>query len=196
MRRSKHKVLIIDNYDSFTWNLADQISRLGGEPSVHRNDKITSQQVSSIDYSHIIISPGPCGPSESGISKGILLEFSGKVPILGVCLGHQVIAEAYGGNVAESGAPTHGKTSKILHSGSSILNGIPTPFEAARYHSLVVSRSTLPKQLVLTAWLEDGSVMAIEDTARSVFGIQFHPESFLTEHGDSIISNFLARSCQ
>jgi len=186
-------ILLIDNYDSFVHNLARYVRELGGEPVVRRNDQITLDDVEQLAPSHIILSPGPCSPSESGISVDVIRRFGPTVPILGVCLGHQCIGAAYGGDVVRAGRPVHGRTSPIAHDGSSVLAGLPSPFPAARYHSLVIARDTLPTSLRPFAFAEDdGEIMAVEHQTDPVIGVQFHPESAATEYGYWILDRFIS----
>jgi len=184
-------VLIIDNYDSFTYNLVQYVGELGGEPAVFRNDKITLEEIEDKSPGRIIISPGPCTPLEAGISNEVIRRFAGKIPILGVCLGHQCIGYAFGGDVVRAARVMHGKTSMIHHDGKGVLRGLPNPFEATRYHSLMVKRETLPDCLEETAKTEEGELMGVRHREYEVEGVQFHPESFLTEVGLQLIRNFL-----
>ena len=184
-------VLVIDNYDSFTFNLAQYLGEFGWEPAVYRNDRITLEEVESLKPSHIIISPGPCTPLEAGISNDVIWRFGGRIPILGVCLGHQCVGYVYGGQVIRAPIPTHGKSSMVFHDGKIIYNGLPNPFEAGRYHSLVVKKESLPSSLTLTAWTDDGVVMGIRHKDYVVEGVQFHPESIMTEVGHDLLKNFL-----
>jgi anthranilate synthase/aminodeoxychorismate synthase-like glutamine amidotransferase len=184
-------LLLIDNYDSFTYNLAQYFGELGCELLVKRNDGISLEEIAALAPRHICISPGPCTPREAGISKDIVLRFGGKIPILGVCLGHQCIAEAYGGKIMRASALVHGKSSMIRHNGSGLFTDLPTPFGAGRYHSLVVERSSFPKCLEITAESEDGEIMALCHRQFPVYGVQFHPESVLTSEGKKILSRFL-----
>jgi anthranilate synthase/aminodeoxychorismate synthase-like glutamine amidotransferase len=185
-------ILLIDNYDSFVHNLARYVRELGGEAVVRRNDVITLDDIEQLAPSHIILSPGPCSPSESGISVDVIRRFGGTVPILGVCLGHQCIGAAYGAEVVRAGRPVHGRTSPITHDGSSVLAGLPSPFPAARYHSLVVARDTLPASLRAFAFAgDDGEIMAVEHRTDPVIGVQFHPESAATEYGYWILDRFI-----
>jgi anthranilate synthase/aminodeoxychorismate synthase-like glutamine amidotransferase len=184
-------VIIIDNYDSFVYNLAQYLGELGWEPVVYRNDQVTLDRVESLSPSHIIISPGPCTPLEAGISNDIIWRFAGRIPILGVCLGHQCIGYVYGGQIVRATVPTHGKSSTIYHDGKTIYQNLPNPFEAGRYHSLIVKRDTLPSSLVLTAETDDGVVMGIRHKDYVVEGVQFHPESIMTEVGHDVLRNFL-----
>jgi anthranilate synthase component II len=184
-------LLLIDNYDSFTYNLAQYFGELGCELLVKRNDEISLEEIAALAPRHICISPGPCTPREAGVSKDIVLRFGGKIPILGVCLGHQCIAEAYGGKIMRASALVHGKSSMIRHNGSGLFTDLPTPFGAGRYHSLVVERSSFPKCLEITAESEDGEIMALCHRQFPVYGVQFHPESVLTSEGKKILSRFL-----
>ncbi len=184
-------ILMIDNYDSFTWNLVQYFGELGEEVVVHRNDRITLAEVERLAPARIVISPGPCSPAEAGISVPLLKEFAGKIPILGVCLGHQAIGAAFGGNVVRSGYLMHGKTSAIFHDSKGLFSGLANPFEATRYHSLVVERASLPPCLEITAWVEEGEIMGLRHREFPLFGVQFHPESILTLGGKDILRNFL-----
>ena len=184
-------ILVIDNYDSFTYNLVQYLGELGQEPQVWRNDKITLEEIEEFAPERIVISPGPCTPSEAGISIDVVNHFSGKLPILGVCLGHQSIGQAFGGLVVRAERLMHGKTSMIEHDGLSIYGGVPSPFEATRYHSLVVERSTLPDCLEISAETREGEIMGLRHKEYAVEGVQFHPESILTSEGKNILSNFL-----
>ena len=184
-------ILVIDNYDSFTYNLVQYAGELGGEVKVYRNDKITLGGIRKIRPEKIIISPGPGRPDDAGISKDVIKEFAGRVPILGVCLGHQCIAEVFGAKVIRSGRIMHGKVSDIYHGGEGIFNGVPSPFTATRYHSLIVDPDTLKDPLELTAWTDAGEVMGIRHKSMPVEGVQFHPESILTAEGKKLIKNFL-----
>jgi anthranilate synthase/aminodeoxychorismate synthase-like glutamine amidotransferase len=183
--------LVIDNYDSFTYNLVQYLGELGQEPQVRRNDKITLEEIEELAPERIVISPGPCTPNEAGISIDVVNHFSGKLPILGVCLGHQSIGQAFGGLVVRAERLMHGKTSMIEHDGLSIYGGVPSPFEATRYHSLVVERSTLPDCLEISAETREGEIMGLRHKEYPVEGVQFHPESILTSEGKNILSNFL-----
>ncbi|GAB2626030.1 anthranilate synthase component II [Novilysobacter erysipheiresistens] len=191
-------LLMIDNYDSFTWNLVQYLQTLGAEVKVVRNDELSVAQVEALQPSHIVISPGPCTPNEAGISVAVIERLGSRVPVLGVCLGHQGIGQAYGGDVVRAKTIMHGKTSKIRHEGQGVFTDLPDAFEATRYHSLVVSRETLPACLEITAWSdhEDGSfdeIMGLRHREHPVEGVQFHPESILTEHGHAMLKNFLER---
>lgn len=184
-------ILIIDNYDSFVYNLAQYVGELGWEPIVYRNDAISLQEIEELAPTHIITSPGPCTPLEAGISNEVTRYFGGKVPILGVCLGHQCIGYVYGGLIVRANVPMHGKTSLIYHDGKTIFNGLPSPFEGTRYHSLVVKAGSLPGYMEVSAQTAEGDVMAIRHRDYVVEGVQFHPESILTKVGHDILRNFL-----
>jgi len=184
-------ILLIDNYDSFVHNLARYVSELGEQPVVLRHDATTLQEIETLQPSHIIISPGPCTPGEAGISTDVVRRFGPTIPILGVCLGHQCIGAAYGAGIVRAGRPMHGKASRIQHDGNGLFAGLPNPFPAARYHSLVISRSGLPADLRVTASAEDGEIMAVEHARHPVIGLQFHPESVLTEYGYVLLDRFL-----
>jgi anthranilate synthase component 2 len=191
-------VLMIDNYDSFTWNLVQYLQALGAEVKVVRNDELSVEQIDTLAPERIVISPGPCTPNEAGVSVDVIRQLGARVPILGVCLGHQSLGQAYGGDVVRAKTIMHGKTSRIRHSGQGVFNGLPDGYEATRYHSLVVSRETLPACLEITAWTdnEDGSfdeIMGLRHREHPVEGVQFHPESILTEHGHALLKNFLDR---
>ena len=193
-RKSKPKnsvLLVIDNYDSFTYNLVQYFGELGAEPLVRRNDEITLEEIAALKPERLVISPGPCTPKEAGISCDVLREFGGKMPILGVCLGHQCMGDVYGGEVVRAGRLMHGKTSPILHDGSGVFAGLPSPFEATRYHSLLVRRESLPDCLAVTAWTEEGEIMGLTHKDLPVYGVQFHPESILTSEGKRLLGNFL-----
>ena len=184
-------ILLIDNYDSFVYNLARYVAELGQEPVVRRNDSITLDEIPGLRPSHIIISPGPCSPVEAGISTELIQRFGGSIPILGVCLGHQCIGAAYGGEIVRAKRPMHGKTSRIHHQGEGIFAGLPSPFLATRYHSLVIAPESVPPELRVIATAEDGEIMAVAHATHPVVGVQFHPESVLTEHGYRILDQFL-----
>jgi anthranilate synthase component 2 len=184
-------IVLIDNYDSFTFNLVHYIGELGGEVCVHRNDKVTVAAVVAADPDAIVLSPGPCTPKEAGICLDLIAAASGKIPILGVCLGHQAIGDAFGGKVVRAPTPVHGKLSEIRHRSAGIFRGINAPFRATRYHSLVVERASLPPALTVTADTEDGLVMGVAHTNLPVHGVQFHPESIASEHGHLMLQNFL-----
>jgi anthranilate synthase/aminodeoxychorismate synthase-like glutamine amidotransferase len=184
-------ILVIDNYDSFTYNLVQYVGERGIEQKVIRNDKITVSEIRNLRPSHIILSPGPCTPSEAGISLELIRELHKEYPILGVCLGHQAIGQAMGGNVVRAGEIVHGKTSPVFHTGTGIFSGVPSPFTGTRYHSLIVDRNTLPLCLEVTAWTSDGLIMGLRHREYPVYGVQFHPESIATEYGKEILNNFL-----
>lgn len=184
-------ILMIDNYDSFTYNLVQYLSELGEKTVVYRNDAINIKDIEDLKPSHIVISPGPGRPDDAGISEQVIKHFSGKIPILGVCLGHQAIGEVFGGKVISAGRLMHGKTSMIFHDGKSIFKGIPSPFEATRYHSLIVERKSLPRSLRITAWTKNKEIMALKHKTLPVWGVQFHPESILTKEGKAILKNFI-----
>ncbi len=184
-------IILIDNYDSFVYNLAQYLGELGWEPAVYRNDRLTLDEVERLSPSHIVISPGPCTPLEAGISNDIIWRFAGRIPILGVCLGHQCIGYVYGGQVIRAAVPTHGKSSLVYHDGRTVYQNLPNPFEGGRYHSLLIKRDTIPSSLVLAAETDDGVVMGIRHRDYVVEGIQFHPESIMTEVGHDVLRNFL-----
>lgn len=184
-------ILIIDNYDSFTYNLYQYVGEMVKKVEVYRNDKITIKEIEEMSPEKIIISPGPCTPSEAGISIDVIKYFAGKIPILGVCLGHQAIGVAFGGRVIRSNEIMHGKTSLIYHDGKTIFTGLPNPFEATRYHSLIVEKETLPDCLIVSAWTLNGIIMGLRHKEFKVEGVQFHPESILTKVGKDLLKNFL-----
>jgi anthranilate synthase component 2 len=184
-------LLMIDNYDSFTYNLVQYLGELGQDVQVYRNDQIDLAKVESLKPTHIVVSPGPCTPNEAGISVPLIKAFAGKTPILGVCLGHQSIGQAFGGNIVHAKQLMHGKTSLIHHHDVSVFRDLPNPFTATRYHSLVIEKETLPDCLEITAWTEDGEIMGVRHKSLRVEGVQFHPESILTEHGHALLNNFL-----
>jgi anthranilate synthase/aminodeoxychorismate synthase-like glutamine amidotransferase len=184
-------ILLLDNYDSFVWNLARYVRELGGEPLVRRNDALTLDEIATLAPSHLIISPGPCTPAEAGISVEAVRRFAPVLPILGVCLGHQAIGAAFGARVVRAMRPMHGKTSNVTHDGRGLFAGLPSPFAATRYHSLALERDTLPAELQVTATSEDGEIMGVRHRRRQVVGVQFHPESVLTQVGHRIIARFL-----
>jgi anthranilate synthase component 2 len=184
-------LLMIDNYDSFTWNLVQYFGELGEDVLVFRNDEISVEQAAALKPDHIVISPGPCTPNEAGISVPLIKEFAGKVPILGVCLGHQSIGQAFGGKIVHATQLMHGKTSMIHHKDAGVFKGLPNPFRATRYHSLVIERESFPDCLEITAWTEDGEIMGVRHKTLAVEGVQFHPESILTEYGHEMLANFL-----
>jgi anthranilate synthase component 2 len=187
-------LLMIDNYDSFTFNIVQYFGQLGESVQVHRNDKISLTEIEALRPDRLVISPGPCSPDEAGISVAAIRHFAGKIPILGVCLGHQSIGYAFGGTVLRSSALMHGKTSPIYHDGQELFAGLPNPFLATRYHSLIVDRPTLPDCLEVTAWVENGEIMGLRHKELPVWGVQFHPESILTEGGMDLFRNFLSIS--
>ncbi|OKP76963.1 anthranilate synthase component 2 [Paenibacillus sp. P3E] len=186
-------ILVIDNYDSFTYNLVQYLGELGEEVKVSRNDEITIQEIEVLAPDHILISPGPCTPNEAGISLELLQHFKGIIPIFGVCLGHQAIGQAFGGNVIRAERLMHGKTSPIHHNGTSVFEGLESPFTATRYHSLIVERDSLPDCLEITAETAEGEIMALRHKEYPIEGVQFHPESIITDHGHTILRNFLKR---
>jgi anthranilate synthase component 2 len=187
-------ILLLDNYDSFVYNLARYVRELGEEPVVHRNDTLTLDDVAAMAPSHIIISPGPCTPAESGISTDVVRRFGPTIPILGVCLGHQCIGAAYGGAIVRANRPMHGKVSAIRHDATGVFAGLPSPFQATRYHSLVIARETVPAVLRVTATADDGEIMGVAHRTLPVTGVQFHPESALTEFGYQMVDTFLHQS--
>src|ERR687896_198510 len=184
-------ILLIDNYDSFVYNLARYVRELGETPLVRRHDAVTVDEVLSLAPSHIIISPGPCSPREAGISTELVRLVGNRIPVLGVCLGHQCIGAAYGGEIVRAGMPMHGKISRIHHEGAGIFSGLPSPFIATRYHSLVIAPDSIGSALRVTATSEDGEIMAVQHAKYPVYGVQFHPESVLTEHGYRRLDHFL-----
>ena len=194
-------LVMIDNYDSFTWNLVQYLGELGAEVAVYRNDELTVDELAALEPELLMISPGPCTPNEAGISVESVLRFAGRIPILGVCLGHQSIGQAFGGRVVHAREIMHGKTSLIHHTGEGVFTGLPNPFEATRYHSLVVAREGLPDCLEVTAWTElpDGSmdeIMGLRHRELAIEGVQFHPESILTRNGHDLLQNFLGRAAE
>ncbi|MBK6600213.1 MAG: aminodeoxychorismate/anthranilate synthase component II [Betaproteobacteria bacterium] len=184
-------LLMIDNYDSFTWNLVQYFGELGADVHVHRNDAITLEQIEAWQPERIVISPGPCTPREAGISVPVIERFAGRIPLLGVCLGHQAIGQAFGGNVGRAQRVMHGKVSAVTHDGRGVFTGLPSPLAVTRYHSLAIERATLPAGLEITATAEDGEIMGVRHRSLPVEGVQFHPEAFLTEHGHALLRNFL-----
>ena len=184
-------VIVIDNYDSFAHNLVQYLGELGWQPVVYRNDQVTLAEIEGLNPSHIVISPGPCTPLEAGISNDVVRHFAGRTPILGVCLGHQCIGYVYGGEIAHTPVPTHGKSSLVYHDGKTVYQGLPNPFEAGRYHSLVVRWDERPSVLDLTATTSDGVIMGIRHREYVVEGVQFHPESIMTDVGHAVLRNFL-----
>lgn len=189
-------LLMIDNYDSFTYNLVQYLGELGQDVQVYRNDEIDLDSVKKLNPRHIVISPGPCTPNEAGISVPLIHQFAGKIPLLGVCLGHQSIGQAFGGRIIKAKTLMHGKTSLIHHTNTGVFKDLPNPYTATRYHSLVIERATIPDCLEITAWTEDangefGEIMGVKHKTLAVEGVQFHPESVLTEHGHALLNNFL-----
>ena len=184
-------LLMIDNYDSFTYNLVQYLGELGEAVRVVRNDEVTLDQIESMAPARIVISPGPCTPNEAGISLATIGRFAGRIPILGVCLGHQAIGQAFGGKVVHARTLMHGKVSRIHHSGKGVFAGLPSPYDATRYHSLIIKRETMPSVLEVTAWTEDGIVMGVRHRQHKLEGVQFHPESILTGAGKDLLRNFL-----
>lgn len=184
-------LLMIDNYDSFTYNLVQYFGELGEEVRTFRNDEITLEEIAAMKPDRICLSPGPCSPKEAGICIALLQHFAGKLPLLGVCLGHQAIGEAFGGNVIRAKQVMHGKTSLIAHTGVGVFQNIPSPYTVIRYHSLAIERASLPDCLEVTAWTDDGEIMGVRHKELDVQGVQFHPESILSEHGHLLLKNFL-----
>ena len=184
-------LLMIDNYDSFTYNLVQYFGELGEEVRVFRNDAITLKEIAAMRPDFLVISPGPCSPREAGISVDAIKEFAGQLPILGVCLGHQSIGYAFGGEIVHAQKPMHGKLSPVHHLDSGVFAGLPNPFTATRYHSLAIRRETLPACLEITAWTDDGEIMGVRHRQHAIQGVQFHPESIMTEHGHAMLKNFL-----
>jgi para-aminobenzoate synthetase component 2 len=184
-------IIMIDNYDSFTYNLVQFVGELGEELQVYRNDKITIEEIERLSPDYLMISPGPCTPNEAGISMQAIRHFAGKIPILGVCLGHQSIGQVFGGKVIRAERLMHGKTSEVFHDGRTIFRDIPSPFTAARYHSLIVEAETLPDELEVSARTAEGEIMAIRHRRYPIEGVQFHPESIITQHGKQLLRNFL-----
>lgn len=184
-------LVMIDNYDSFTYNLVQYLSELGEEVKTFRNDQISLEQIEELEPDSIMLSPGPCTPTEAGITLSVIEHFAGKVPMMGVCLGHQSIGQVFGGEVVHAKTIMHGKTSLIRHNSKGVFQGIKNPFTVTRYHSLVVKESTLPPCLEVTAWTEDGEIMGFRHREHAIEGVQFHPESILTEHGHALLQNFI-----
>jgi len=184
-------LLMIDNYDSFTYNLVQYLAEIGQEVKVVRNDKISIEEISKLNPQYIVISPGPCTPNEAGISLELIEAFKGKIPIFGVCLGHQSIGQAFGGKIIHAQTIMHGKTSEISHNNKGVFRGIKKPFIATRYHSLVIDRESLPNCFDITAWTDDNEIMGIKHKELAIEGVQFHPESILSEHGHDLLKNFL-----
>ena len=191
MPRSRDMILVVDNYDSFTWNLVHYLAELGAETRVVRNDDLTTAEAWALKPEAVLLSPGPCTPNEAGICLALLDSAPLDMPIFGVCLGHQAMGQAFGGDVIRAKALMHGKTSPIEHGGESVFRGLPSPFQATRYHSLVVDRATLPAELEVTAWLDDGTIMGLRHKHHLIEGVQFHPESIASAHGHQPLRNFL-----
>ncbi|GAA0409102.1 aminodeoxychorismate/anthranilate synthase component II [Paenibacillus motobuensis] len=189
-------ILVIDNYDSFTYNLVQYLGELGEDVVVKRNDEIDLNGIAELKPDHILLSPGPCTPNEAGITLDVIERFKGVIPIFGVCLGHQAIGQAFGGNVIRAERLMHGKTSPIHHQGESVFTGLPSPFTATRYHSLIVERESLPDCLEITAETSEGEIMGLRHKEYDVEGVQFHPESIITDHGHQILRNFLSRKAE
>ena len=185
-------LLMIDNYDSFTYNLVQYFGELGEEVKVVRNDEMTVAEIERISPARIVLSPGPCTPNEAGVSLELIDRFKGRVPLLGVCLGHQAIGQAFGGRVVHAKTLMHGKVSRIHHAGKGVFRNLPTPYEATRYHSLAIERASCPAELEVTAWTDDGEIMGVRHKSLRVEGVQFHPESILTQHGHALLRNFLS----
>lgn len=194
---SKIRVLMVDNYDSFTYNIVQYFGELGAEVITHRNDEITLEQLDQLfrdgGFERLCISPGPCSPNEAGVSVAAIRHFAGKLPILGVCLGHQAIGQAFGGNIVRAQVQMHGKTSMITTTQEGVFRQLPRQFTVNRYHSLAIERATLPQELAITAWTDDGEIMGVRHQTLDIEGVQFHPESILTEHGHAMLRNFLER---
>ncbi|WP_196427946.1 aminodeoxychorismate/anthranilate synthase component II [Neisseria polysaccharea] len=184
-------LLFIDNYDSFTYNIVQYFAELGQGVAVRRNDDITLEEIEALNPQYLVIGPGPCSPKEAGISVAAMRHFAGRLPIMGVCLGHQTIGEAFGGRIVRAKTLMHGKVSPVSHSGKGMFMGLPNPVTCTRYHSLVIERGTLPDCLEITAWTEDGEIMGVRHKEYAVEGVQFHPEALLTEHGHDMLNNFL-----
>jgi anthranilate synthase component 2 len=186
-------LLMIDNYDSFTYNLVQYFGELGEDVKVVRNDEMTVTEIEKMAPERIVLSPGPCTPNEAGITLEVIERFKGRIPLLGVCLGHQAIGQAFGGKVVHAKTLMHGKVSRIHHGGQGVFRGLPTPYDATRYHSLAIEPSSCPPELEVTAWTEDGEIMGVRHRSLPVEGVQFHPESILTEHGHALLRNFLSK---
>lgn len=184
-------LLFIDNYDSFTYNIVQYFAELGQEVAVRRNDDITLEEIETLNPQYLVIGPGPCSPKEAGISVAAMRHFAGRLPIMGVCLGHQTIGEAFGGRIVRAKTLMHGKVSPVSHSGKGMFRGLPNPVACTRYHSLVIERDNLPDCLEITAWTDDGEIMGVRHKEYAVEGVQFHPEALLTEHGHDMLNNFL-----
>ena len=184
-------LLMIDNYDSFTYNLVQYLGELGEDVKVVRNDELSIEGIEGLAPERLVLSPGPCTPNEAGVTLEVIDRFKGRVPILGVCLGHQAIGQAFGGKVVHAKTLMHGKVSRVHHSGAGVFSGLPTPYDATRYHSLAIDRESCPAELEVTAWTEDGEIMGVRHRTLPVEGVQFHPESILTQHGHALLRNFL-----
>jgi anthranilate synthase component 2 len=184
-------LLMIDNYDSFTYNLVQYLGELGEDVKVIRNDELTVDEIETLAPARIVLSPGPCTPNEAGVSLELIPRFAGRIPILGVCLGHQAIGQAFGGRIVHAKTLMHGKVSRIHHAGAGVFRDLPTPYDATRYHSLAIERESCPGVLEVTAWTEDGEIMGVRHRTLPIEGVQFHPESILTQHGHALLSNFL-----
>lgn len=190
-REETSMLLMIDNYDSFTYNLVQYLGELGEDVLVKRNDEVTLAEIEKLQPQRIVISPGPCTPNEAGVSVPLIEKFAGRIPLLGVCLGHQSIGQAFGGKIVHAKTLMHGKTSQISHQNSGVFAGLPTPYRATRYHSLVIERESCPDCLEITAWTDDGEIMGVRHKTLPIEGVQFHPESIMTEHGHQLLKNFL-----
>ena len=188
------RILVIDNYDSFVYNLVQYLGELGAEPLVFRHDELTIDEIAALDVDGVLVSPGPGRPEDAGLSNDVIRHFAGQRPVLGVCLGHQCIGQIYGGDVVRAPQIMHGKTSLVHHDGTGVFAGLPSPFEATRYHSLIVERSSVPDELEVTAWTDDDIVMGLRHREHEVEGVQFHPESILTSAGHDLLRNFLAKT--
>ena len=186
-------LLMIDNYDSFTYNLVQYLGELGQDVKVVRNDEMRVDEIERLEPERIVISPGPCTPNEAGVSLELIKRVAGRIPLLGVCLGHQAIGQAFGGRVIHARTLMHGKVSRIHHEGKGVFRGLPSPYNATRYHSLAIERESCPPELEITAWTDDGEIMGVRHRSLPVEGVQFHPESILTEHGHALLRNFLTR---
>jgi hypothetical protein len=190
-RQVNNMLLFIDNYDSFTYNIVQYFGELGREVLVRRNDGITADEIAALAPQYLVIGPGPCSPKEAGVSVEAIRRFAGRIPVLGVCLGHQAIGEAFGGRVVRAKVQMHGKVSPVHHNGGGVFAGLPNPVNCTRYHSLAVERASLPECLAVTAWTDDGEIMGLRHKQYAVEGVQFHPEALLTEHGHDMLANFL-----
>jgi anthranilate synthase component II len=186
-------LLMIDNYDSFTYNLVQYLGELGEDVKVVRNDELSVDEIDALDPERIVLSPGPCTPNEAGVSLALIERFKGRKPILGVCLGHQAVGQAFGGRIVHAKTLMHGKVSRIHHEGKGVFRGLPTPYDATRYHSLAIERESCPGELEVTAWTDDGEIMGVRHRTLPIEGVQFHPESILTQHGHELLRNFLSR---